>query len=97
MWVHLKKKSLEYTVYFSREDFICTSKNFLIDMLMLTSPLHPHEICTQIVDLHLFCFFIGKVAVKKEDLSKYTGKETWFMLQSIDSNSEVQVKLKKMW
>ncbi|XP_028587008.2 ras GTPase-activating protein 2 isoform X1 [Podarcis muralis] len=36
---------------------------------------------------------IGKVAIKKEDLSKYSGKETWFMLQPVDSNSEVQGKV----
>ncbi|KAL8187812.1 UNVERIFIED_CONTAM: Ras GTPase-activating protein 2 [Gekko kuhli] len=36
---------------------------------------------------------IGKVAIKKEDLSRYAGKEPWFMLQPVDSNSEVQVKL----
>ncbi|XP_041419418.1 ras GTPase-activating protein 2 isoform X2 [Xenopus laevis] len=36
---------------------------------------------------------IGKVAIKKEDLCSYNGKETWFPLQPIDSNSEVQGKL----
>ncbi|KAH0624038.1 hypothetical protein JD844_007342 [Phrynosoma platyrhinos] len=36
---------------------------------------------------------IGKVAIKKEDLSLYSGKETWFMLQPVDSNSEVQGKV----
>uniref|UniRef100_A0A8B9GLM4 Ras GTPase-activating protein 2 n=1 Tax=Amazona collaria TaxID=241587 RepID=A0A8B9GLM4_9PSIT len=36
---------------------------------------------------------IGKVSIKKEDLCKYTGKENWFMLQPIDSNSEVQGKV----
>ncbi|MBZ3872599.1 Ras GTPase-activating protein 2 [Sciurus carolinensis] len=34
---------------------------------------------------------IGKVAIKKEDLCNHSGKETWFSLQPIDSNSEVQV------
>lgn len=37
---------------------------------------------------------LGKVSIKKEDLCKYTGKENWFMLQPIDSNSEVQVTIK---
>uniref|UniRef100_A0A803TSN7 RAS p21 protein activator 2 n=1 Tax=Anolis carolinensis TaxID=28377 RepID=A0A803TSN7_ANOCA len=36
---------------------------------------------------------IGKVAIKKEDLSLYSGKENWFMLQPVDSNSEVQGKV----
>uniref|UniRef100_A0A8C2Y9P4 RAS p21 protein activator 2 n=1 Tax=Coturnix japonica TaxID=93934 RepID=A0A8C2Y9P4_COTJA len=36
---------------------------------------------------------IGKVAIKKEDLCKYTGKENWFTLQPVDSNSEVQGKV----
>ncbi|XP_077204905.1 ras GTPase-activating protein 2 isoform X6 [Paroedura picta] len=36
---------------------------------------------------------IGKVAIKKEDLSRYAGKEPWFMLQPVDSNSEVQGKV----
>ncbi|XP_067414327.1 ras GTPase-activating protein 2 isoform X3 [Emydura macquarii macquarii] len=36
---------------------------------------------------------IGKVAIKKEDLRKYTSKETWFLLQPVDSNSEVQGKV----
>ncbi|MEJ1285669.1 RAS p21 protein activator 2 [Cricetulus griseus] len=36
---------------------------------------------------------IGKVAIKKEDLCNHSGKETWFSLQPIDSNSEVQGKV----
>ncbi|XP_041331664.1 ras GTPase-activating protein 2 isoform X2 [Pyrgilauda ruficollis] len=36
---------------------------------------------------------IGKVSIKKEDLCNYTGKENWFMLQPVDSNSEVQGKV----
>lgn len=36
----------------------------------------------------------GKVSIKKEDLCNYTGKENWFMLQPVDSNSEVQVTIK---
>ncbi|XP_060098237.1 ras GTPase-activating protein 2 isoform X2 [Heteronotia binoei] len=36
---------------------------------------------------------IGKVAIKKEDLSRYAGKEPWFVLQPVDSNSEVQGKV----
>ncbi|XP_075717356.1 ras GTPase-activating protein 2 [Rhinoderma darwinii] len=36
---------------------------------------------------------IGKVAIKKEDLYTYYGKEPWFPLQPIDSNSEVQGKV----
>ncbi|KAL0592941.1 hypothetical protein AAY473_037182, partial [Plecturocebus cupreus] len=31
-----------------------------------------------------------KVAIKKEDLCNHSGKETWFSLQPVDSNSEVQ-------
>lgn len=36
---------------------------------------------------------IGKVAIKKEDLCSYYGKEPWFPLQPIDHNSEVQGKV----
>ncbi|XP_039616151.1 ras GTPase-activating protein 2 [Polypterus senegalus] len=36
---------------------------------------------------------LGKVAIRKEDLNKYSGKEHWFTLQSIDPNSEVQGKV----
>uniref|UniRef100_A0A2K6L9H9 RAS p21 protein activator 2 n=1 Tax=Rhinopithecus bieti TaxID=61621 RepID=A0A2K6L9H9_RHIBE len=36
---------------------------------------------------------IGKVAIKKEDLCHHSGKETWFSLQPVDSNSEVQGKV----
>ncbi|XP_044288643.1 ras GTPase-activating protein 2 isoform X2 [Varanus komodoensis] len=36
---------------------------------------------------------IGKVAIKKEDLNIHSGKETWFILQPVDSNSEVQGKV----
>ncbi|KAJ6669336.1 hypothetical protein lerEdw1_008145 [Lerista edwardsae] len=36
---------------------------------------------------------IGKVPIKKEDLSRYSGKETWFILQPVDPNSEVQGKV----
>ncbi|XP_078522521.1 ras GTPase-activating protein 2 isoform X1 [Lissotriton helveticus] len=36
---------------------------------------------------------IGKVAIKKEELCKYSGKELWFPLQPVDSNSEVQGKV----
>ncbi|MGH0142059.1 UNVERIFIED_CONTAM: hypothetical protein FKN15_075224 [Acipenser sinensis] len=34
---------------------------------------------------------IGKVAVKKEDLQKYHGRDTWFQFQHVDADSEVQV------
>uniref|UniRef100_A0A672M4Y7 RAS p21 protein activator 3 n=1 Tax=Sinocyclocheilus grahami TaxID=75366 RepID=A0A672M4Y7_SINGR len=34
---------------------------------------------------------IGKVAVKKEDLQKYHGKDHWFPLQPVCADSEVQV------
>jgi len=37
------------------------------------------------------CVFVGKVAIRKEDLYKYCGKENWFHLQPVDPNSEVQV------
>uniref|UniRef100_A0AAY4CKZ2 RAS p21 protein activator 3 n=1 Tax=Denticeps clupeoides TaxID=299321 RepID=A0AAY4CKZ2_9TELE len=36
---------------------------------------------------------IGKVAVKKEDLQKYHGKDTWFPLQPVSADSEVQGKV----
>ncbi|XP_051557990.1 ras GTPase-activating protein 3-like isoform X1 [Myxocyprinus asiaticus] len=36
---------------------------------------------------------IGKVAVKKEDLQKYHGKDHWFPLQPISADSEVQGKV----
>ena len=36
-----------------------------------------------------------KVAIKKEDLCNHSGKETWFSLQPVDSNSEVQVNIKE--
>ncbi|KAM4695557.1 ras GTPase-activating protein 2 [Discoglossus pictus] len=36
---------------------------------------------------------IGKVAIKKDDLCRYSGKEPWLPLQPIDSNSEVQGKV----
>uniref|UniRef100_A0A8C3SBE2 RAS p21 protein activator 2 n=1 Tax=Chelydra serpentina TaxID=8475 RepID=A0A8C3SBE2_CHESE len=41
----------------------------------------------------LHSFSVGKVAIKKEDLCKYTSRETWFLLQPVDSNSEVQGKV----
>uniref|UniRef100_A0A8C7MV07 C2 domain-containing protein n=1 Tax=Oncorhynchus kisutch TaxID=8019 RepID=A0A8C7MV07_ONCKI len=34
---------------------------------------------------------IGKVAVKKEDLQRYHGKDTWFPLRHVSADSEVQV------
>ncbi|XP_065110110.1 ras GTPase-activating protein 3 isoform X2 [Paramisgurnus dabryanus] len=36
---------------------------------------------------------IGKVAVKKEDLQKYHGKDHWFPLQPVSADSEVQGKV----
>lgn len=44
----------------------------------------------------IVCMFvsIGKVAVKKEDLQKYHGKDTWFQLQPVSADSEVQVSTK---
>lgn len=36
---------------------------------------------------------VGKVAIRKEDLYKYCGKENWFQLQPVDPNSEVQGKV----
>uniref|UniRef100_A0A665TQS3 RAS p21 protein activator 3 n=1 Tax=Echeneis naucrates TaxID=173247 RepID=A0A665TQS3_ECHNA len=38
-------------------------------------------------------YSIGKVAVKKEDLQKYHGKDTWFQLQPVSADSEVQGKV----
>ncbi|KAJ8368136.1 hypothetical protein SKAU_G00081640 [Synaphobranchus kaupii] len=36
---------------------------------------------------------VGKVAIRKEDLCQYSGKEHWFCLQPVDPNSEVQGKV----
>ncbi|XP_045555598.1 ras GTPase-activating protein 3 isoform X1 [Salmo salar] len=36
---------------------------------------------------------IGKVAVQKEDLQRYHGKDTWFPLQHVSADSEVQGKV----
>uniref|UniRef100_A0A8K9WMB2 RAS p21 protein activator 3 n=1 Tax=Oncorhynchus mykiss TaxID=8022 RepID=A0A8K9WMB2_ONCMY len=36
---------------------------------------------------------IGKVAVKKEDLQRYHGKDTWFPLRHVSADSEVQGKV----
>ncbi|XP_051512242.1 ras GTPase-activating protein 2-like isoform X7 [Myxocyprinus asiaticus] len=36
---------------------------------------------------------VGKVAIRKEDLYKYSGKENWFLLQPVDPHSEVQGKV----
>lgn len=38
------------------------------------------------------CVFVGKVAIRKDDLYKYSGKENWFHLQPVDPHSEVQVR-----
>lgn len=34
----------------------------------------------------------GKVAIQKEDLQKYHNRDTWFQLQHVDADSEVQVR-----
>uniref|UniRef100_A0A452S6D6 RAS p21 protein activator 3 n=1 Tax=Ursus americanus TaxID=9643 RepID=A0A452S6D6_URSAM len=36
---------------------------------------------------------IGKVAIQKEDLPKYHNRDTWFLLQHVDADSEVQGKV----
>ncbi|XP_040281016.1 ras GTPase-activating protein 3 isoform X1 [Bufo bufo] len=36
---------------------------------------------------------MGKVAILKEDLQKYNNRETWFQVQHVDANSEVQGKV----
>ncbi|XP_070236780.1 ras GTPase-activating protein 3 isoform X1 [Bos mutus] len=36
---------------------------------------------------------IGKVAIQKEDLQKYHNRDTWFQLQHVDADSEVQGKV----
>ncbi|XP_056622421.1 ras GTPase-activating protein 2 isoform X1 [Triplophysa dalaica] len=36
---------------------------------------------------------VGKVAIRKDDLYKYSGKENWFHLQPVDPHSEVQGKV----
>lgn len=38
---------------------------------------------------------LGKVSIRKDDLCKYSGKENWFSLQTVDPNSEVQVISRK--
>lgn len=35
----------------------------------------------------------GKVAIQKEDLQSYHNRDTWFQLQHVDADSEVQVRL----
>lgn len=35
----------------------------------------------------------GKVAIQKEDLQRYHNRDTWFQLQHVDADSEVQVRL----
>lgn len=40
----------------------------------------------------LVCFISGKVAIQKEDLQKYHNRDTWFQLQHVDADSEVQVR-----
>lgn len=35
---------------------------------------------------------LGKVAIQKEDLQKYHNRDTWFQLQHVDADSEVQVR-----
>ncbi|KAG9492542.1 hypothetical protein GDO78_000828 [Eleutherodactylus coqui] len=44
---------------------------------------------TKIVEKSLCC----KVAILKEDLQKYNNRETWFQVQHVDANSEVQGKV----
>uniref|UniRef100_A0A8D2KYV2 RAS p21 protein activator 3 n=1 Tax=Varanus komodoensis TaxID=61221 RepID=A0A8D2KYV2_VARKO len=39
---------------------------------------------------------IGKVAILKEDLQKYHNRDTWFQLQHVDADSEVQVRLSSL-
>lgn len=34
---------------------------------------------------------LGKVAIKREDLHKYNGKDYWFPIINVDADSEVQV------
>ncbi|KAL2096049.1 hypothetical protein ACEWY4_008197 [Coilia grayii] len=36
---------------------------------------------------------VGKVSMRKEDLSKISGKDNWFTLQPVDPNSQVQGKV----
>lgn len=37
-------------------------------------------------------YVLGKVAIQKEDLQKYHNRDTWFQLQHVDADSEVQVR-----
>lgn len=41
----------------------------------------------------VLCIVSGKVAIQKEDLQKYHNRDTWFQLQHVDADSEVQVRL----
>lgn len=45
----------------------------------------------------LVCFILGKVAIQKEDLQKYHNRDTWFQLQHVDADSEVQVRWLKIY
>ncbi|XP_053420110.1 ras GTPase-activating protein 3 isoform X2 [Nycticebus coucang] len=40
---------------------------------------------------------IGKVAIRKDDLQKYHNRDTWFPLQHVDADSEVQVHHNVSW
>ena len=53
--------------------------------LMLSKPLQSVSCAV------IGCVSSGKVAVQKEDLQKYHGKDTWFQLQPASADSEVQV------
>uniref|UniRef100_A0A8B9L8L1 RAS p21 protein activator 2 n=1 Tax=Astyanax mexicanus TaxID=7994 RepID=A0A8B9L8L1_ASTMX len=44
-----------------------------------------------ILPVHSLFLLQCKVSIRKDDLSKYSGKEHWFGLQPVDPNSEVQV------
>ncbi|KAF4799912.1 RAS p21 protein activator 3 [Turdus rufiventris] len=39
----------------------------------------------------------GKVAIQKEDLQKYHNRDTWFQLQHVDADSEVQVNVRAQY
>lgn len=53
--------------------------------------------CCLVIYCVCVCVFLtGKVSIRKEDLSKFSGKEHWFSLHPVDPNSEVQVVTQRL-
>lgn len=61
----------------------------LLDLLCLSTARVPWPLLS-------FCV-PGKVAIQKEDLQRYHNRDTWFQLQHVDADSEVQVRLAEVW